>query len=350
MTEDAPAIQADQVTKFYGKHPGVIDLSTSIARGQLVGLLGPNGSGKTTAIRILSCHMPPTSGRAVVCGFDVFSQSIEVRRRLGYLPENCPLYPEMRVLEYLRWAAAMKGLRGSDIDRAVFDILDPCSIEKVRTQLIGTLSKGYRQRVGLAAALVHRPDVVILDEPTIGLDPIQIQEFRHLIGSLKGKHTVLISSHILTEIEMICDSVIILNEGRVVASGTPQDLRGHVVSTYTVECRTHPALVALMPQLVNRIPGITLDKYEESGDFAHFRISGDGADPRLDVFRLFAQAGIEIRDLHHERITLEDVFIRYTKTAPQAAARPAAAEPVQPAPAELAEPAPAEAPAEEVRP
>ena len=316
MTTETPALQLSQVTKFYGKRPGIIDFSAAIAQGQLVGLLGPNGAGKTTTIRILTCHMPPTSGQARVCGFDVFSQSLEIRKRLGYLPENCPLYMEMRVIEYLRWSAAMKGLSGSDLDRAVFDALDSCGLDKVRTQVIRTLSKGYRQRVGLAAALVHRPEILVLDEPTIGLDPLQVREFRSLIGSLKGKRTVLISSHILSEIEMLCDSVIILNEGRVVASGSPQDLRGHVTASYVVECRAHSTLFALLPQLVNRMPGVTLDKYEESGEFARFRLLAEGADPRLEIFRLFAQSGIEIRELHHERVTLEDVFIRYTKASP----------------------------------
>ena len=325
MTTEAPAIQLNQVTKFYGQRPGVIDLSATIPQGVLVGLLGPNGAGKTTTIRILSCHMPPTSGQASVCGFDVFAQSMEVRKRLGYLPEHCPLYTEMRVIDYLRWTAAMKGMSGSDIDRAVFDTLDACDIDRVRTQLISTLSKGFRQRVGIAAALVHRPKIVILDEPTIGLDPIQVREFRNLIASFKGKHTVLISSHILSEIEMLCDTVIILNEGRVVASGTPQDLRGQVVSAYVVECRTHPTLLALLPTLVSRIPGVTLDKYEEVGDFARIRLRGETADPRLDIFHQFTQAGIEIRELHRERVTLEDVFIRYTKTTPEPANPPVSA-------------------------
>ena len=324
MSADTPAFELEQVTKFYGKRPGVIDLSASIPRGTLVGLLGPNGAGKSTTIRILSCHMPPTSGRARVCGHDVFSHSLEVRRRLGYLPENCPLYRDMRVYDYLRWTAAMKGLSGSDVDAAVFAVLGPCGLDHVRTRPIDVLSKGYRQRVGLAAAMVHRPDVLILDEPTIGLDPIQIREFRNLIGSLKGSHTVLISSHILSEIEMLCDTVIILNEGRVVASGAPRDLRGHVLSSYTIECRHHPTLFALLPQLVNRIPGLTLDKFEEDGDFARFRLVGEGPDPRLELFRICAQSGIELRELHHERVTLEDVFIRYTQaSAPVAAGQEA---------------------------
>lgn len=321
MSADGWAIELKQVTKFYGRKAGVVDLSLEVGRGQLVGLLGPNGSGKTTTIRILSCHMPPSSGQARVCGFDVFTHSLEVRRRLGYLPENCPLYPEMRVIEYLRWSGGLKGLEGSALDRAVFAMLDACRLDHVRTQLIGTLSKGYKQRVGLAAAMVHSPEILILDEPTIGLDPIQIREFRSLINGFKGKHTVLISSHILTEIEMMCDTVVILNEGRVVASGTPQDLRGHVVSSYTVECRAHPALFALLPAFVSRLKGITLDQYEERDGLACFRLYGEGPDPRLELSREFAAAGIEISELHRDRVTLEDVFIRYTsKTDPGATA------------------------------
>lgn len=314
-TDDA-AIRAVQVTKYYGRHRGITDFSAIIPRGSLVGLLGPNGAGKTTAIRILSCHMPPTTGTVRVCGFDVFSQSLEVRKRLGYLPENCPLYPEMRVLEYLRWTAQMKGMSGSDVDKAMFQILEPCGIDHVRTQTIGTLSKGYRQRVGLAAALVHSPEVLILDEPTIGLDPLQGREFRSLISSLKGKHTVLISSHILSEIDMVCDSVIILNEGRVVASGPPQDLREHVAPRYRVECRVDPQVKVLIPQMVRDLPGIVLEDYQEDGQFARFLLVGDGEDPRLRLFRTFAAAGIEIREMIRERITLEDVFMHYTATRP----------------------------------
>jgi len=318
---DDMAIRAVQVTKFYGKHRGITDLSATIPRGSLVGLLGPNGAGKTTAIRILSCHMPPTTGTVSVCGYDVFSESLEVRKRLGYLPENCPLYPEMRVLEYLRWTAQMKGLYGSEVDHACFRILGPCGIDHVRSQVIGRLSKGYRQRVGLAAALIHQPEVLILDEPTIGLDPLQAREFRTLIGSLKGKHTVLISSHILSEIDALCDLVIILNEGSVVASGSPQDLRAHVAARYTVECRIDPSLKVLIPPLVHSVPGITLESYEEDGQFATFRLAGNGSDPRLEIFRSFTKMGIEIRNLTREQITLEDVFLHYTRLGPKAAPR-----------------------------
>lgn len=303
----------EQVAKYYGRHAGLIDLTASVPRGALVGLVGPNGSGKSTTLRILAGCIPPTRGTARVCGYDVYTQSIEVRRRLGYLPENCPLYSEMTVVEYLRWTAAMKGLDGSDLDQAVFEVIGPCGVERVRKQTIRTLSKGFRQRTGLASVLVHRPEVLILDEPTVGLDPLQVREFRSLLGSLKGRHTVLISSHILSEIELLCDSVIILHSGRVVASGTPDSLRQETANRYTVECRRHPSLPMILPKLVDRVPGLALEEFAEDGDFARFRLRCRGDDPRLEVSRMLRAAGIEVRELSREAVTLEDVFVEAIK-------------------------------------
>lgn len=307
--DDVPAIELRLVTRFYGRHRGVSDLTATIPRGAFVGLLGPNGSGKTTTLRVLSCCIPPTSGEARICGLDVFTQSFEVRRKIGYLPEHCPLYPEMRVLEYLRWTAEMKGLRGSDADRATFDVLGPCGLESVRRQPIRTLSRGYRQRVGVASVLLHRPEVVILDEPTAGLDPLQVREFRRLLGTFKGRQTVLISSHILSEIEMLCDSVIILHEGRVVANGAPETLRGTVPRGYRVECRAHGSLPVLLPRWLDRVPGTTLESYEVEDGFARIRLRGTGPDPRLELSRLLREAGIELRELATETNTLEEVFV-----------------------------------------
>ena len=315
-------IELERVTKYYGRHPGLIDLTASVPRGALVGLLGPNGSGKSTTLRILSCCIPPSSGKARVCGFDVFTESIEVRRRLGYLPENCPLYPEMTVMEYLRWTAAMKGLAGSDLDRAVFEVIGPCGVEPVRKQVIGTLSKGFRQRVGLASVLVHRPEVLILDEPTVGLDPLQSREFRSLLGSFKGKHTVLISSHILSEIELLCDSVIILHSGQVIASGAPEALRKDGPNRYSVECRDHSSLPLVLPKLVDRIPGATLEDYSQNGMFARFHLRCPGEDPRLEISHLLAEAGIEVKELAREVLTLEDVFVECIKARRGAASGP----------------------------
>jgi len=316
------AIQLYEVSKFYGQRAGVLELSAEIPRGAFVGLLGPNGAGKSTTLRILACCIPPSSGTAKVWGFDVFHESVEVRKRLGYLPENCPLYPEMRVLEYLQWTAHMKGLDPGDVDKAVYDVLKPCAIEHVRGQFIGTLSKGYRQRVGLASVLIHQPAVLILDEPTLGLDPLQVREFRSLISSLKGRHTVLISSHILSQIDLLCDQVIILNEGRGVASGSPEALRAHVTHRYGVECRNHPSLTALLPRLLDALPGAEMRDYLPSGDFVRFVLCTNEHDPRLDVHRFFTSAGIEVRELTHEPVTLEDVFVHYT-AGKQAALQPA---------------------------
>ena len=313
---DVPAIELKQVTRFYGEHRGVENVTAAIPRGAFVGLLGPNGSGKSTTLRILSCCIPPTSGEARVCGFDVFNQSLEVRRRIGYLPEHCPLYPEMRVLEYLRWTAAMKGMTGSDVERAAFEVIAPCGLEAVRRQSIRTLSRGYRQRVGLASVLLHRPEVVILDEPTAGLDPLQVREFRRLMGTFKGRHTVLISSHILSEIEMLCDSVLILHEGGLVANGSPEALRGSVPRVYTVECRAHATLSVLLPRWVDRLPEVALEDYAEHGGFARFRLRSPGLDPRLELARMLSEANIEIRELTADPLTLEEVFVNCIRSAP----------------------------------
>lgn len=309
-----PAIFLDRVTRYYGRRPGIVDLSASIERGQLVGLLGPNGAGKTTTIRILTCYMPPTSGTARICGFDVFSASLHVRQRLGYLPENCPLYPEMRTQDYLRWIAELKGMSRDDAQRAVYKVVDPCGIEHALSRRIGALSKGFRQRVGLASVLLHDPEVLILDEPTVGLDPLQVREFRSLLAQLRGKHTVLLSSHILSEIELICDSVVIVNEGRAVAVGTPDALRGGVEHTYHLECRAHPSLPIVLPRILERQPGLVLAALEEDNGTARatLRAAAD-SDPREALLRQLSEAGIAVLELCRSRVTLEDVFVHYTR-------------------------------------
>src|SRR5271170_4034186 len=218
-------IEVSNLTKRYAGRTAVSDISFSVAPGEIVGLLGPNGAGKSTTMRILSCFMPATSGTARVAGFDVFHQSHEVRRRIGFMPENNPLYPEMRVREYLKFRARLKGLGWKHSRKRVDTVMEQCSLTDVRRRIIGQLSKGYRQRVGLADALVHEPELIILDEPTIGLDPHQIRTVRQLIKSLAGKHTVLISTHILPEAEMMCNRMLIMYDGRVLAADTPDNLQ-----------------------------------------------------------------------------------------------------------------------------
>jgi ABC-2 type transport system ATP-binding protein len=218
-------IHVHQLTKYFNDYAAIRDVSFDVPRGQIVGFLGPNGAGKTTTMRILAGFLTATSGQAFIDGYDVFWQPLEVRRRIGYMPENCPLYPEMRVVEYLNFRGGIKGLHGGERRRRLHFVLERCWLEDVRRQVIGTLSKGYRQRVGLADALLADPPVLILDEPTAGLDPAQIKESRALIRELGQEHTILLSTHILPEVEMTCDRVIIINRGQVAASGMLDEMK-----------------------------------------------------------------------------------------------------------------------------
>src|SRR3954453_20124759 len=221
-------IKVANLTKRYAGHTAIKDLSFEVEKGEIVGFLGPNGAGKTTTMRILASFMPPTAGRASIAGFDVFEQSLQARAHLGYMPENVPLYNDMRVTEYLDYRAALKGVPHRRIAERVGDVKELCGLKDVEKKLIGTLSKGYRQRVGLADALVHEPDLLILDEPTSGLDPNQIRQVRDLIKNLGRQHTILLSTHILPEVEMTCSRVIIIHKGRIEACDTPENLLGRI--------------------------------------------------------------------------------------------------------------------------
>src|SRR5260221_2066512 len=220
-----PMIEVSNLTKRYAARTAVDDISFAVARGEIVGVLGPNGAGKSTTMRILSSFLPATSGTVRVAGFDVFHDSTEVRRRIGFMPENNPLYPELRVREYLKFRARLKGLGWRKSRERVTTVMEQCGLTDVSKRIIGQLSKGYRQRVGLADALVHEPELIILDEPTIGLDPHQIRAVRQLIKSLANSHTVLISTHILPEAEMTCNRMLILYEGKILAADTPENLQ-----------------------------------------------------------------------------------------------------------------------------
>ena len=218
-------IHVSNLTKYFNDYPAIRDVSFDVPRGQIVGLLGPNGAGKSTTMRILAGFLTATMGKAVIAGYDVFWDPLEVRRRIGYMPENCPLYPEMRVIEYLNFRAGIKGLHGRSRRDRVAYVLGRCWLEDVRRQLIGTLSKGYRQRVGLGDSLLADPPVLVLDEPTAGLDPAQIRESRALIRELGQQHTILLSTHILPEVEMTCDRVIVINRGRLAADGMLEEMK-----------------------------------------------------------------------------------------------------------------------------
>jgi gliding motility-associated transport system ATP-binding protein len=304
-------IEVDRLTKRYGPVPAIQDVSFTVEKGQIVGFLGPNGAGKTTTMRILSCFMPASGGTARVAGYDVFEQSLEVRRRIGYLPENVPLYADMTVDAYLDFVANIKGLGRSERRRRVGEVLERCQIPDVRGRLIGRLSKGYRQRVGLAQALIADPDVLILDEPTIGLDPKQIVGIRQLIKSLAGAHTVILSTHILPEVSMVCEGVIIINRGRVVASGPLDRLMQELSPTARLQVQVEGP-VELVAQSLRALPGV--QRVEARGvvdGVSTFVLEAERArDIRREVAQLVAQQRWGLLELKALDLSLEDVFIR----------------------------------------
>ena len=307
-------IEVSNLTKRYAGHTAISDLSFHVARGEIVGFLGPNGAGKSTTMRILSCYMAATAGLARVAGFDVFTQADEVRRRIGYMPENNPLHMDMRVREYLKFRARLKGLSVRRSRERVEVVLQQCGLSDVSHRIIGVLSKGYKQRVGLADALVHEPELIILDEPTIGLDPDQIRSVRQLIKNLGGKHTVLISTHILPEVEMTCNRVLIMRGGKILADGSPQDLQKTMSQ--------HGQVVAEIAAPVDDLR----DCWEDNSEIEHFDIAPtdgdyfrcaitprDGIDLRPQIFALVKERGWNLRELSQKRFSLEDIYVRVTR-------------------------------------
>ena len=318
-------IEVEHLTKWYGRTLALDRVSFSVARGQIVGFLGPNGAGKTTTLRILTGYLPATSGTARVAGRDVLLESLAVRSLIGYMPENMPLYPEMRVEEYLRLRAGLKGVpsarRGAAVDRAV----ERCRLKDVRRRLIGQLSKGYRQRVGLAEALVADPPVLILDEPTIGLDPAQIQETRRLIRALGEAHTVLLSSHILPEVEKTCSHLVIIAEGRIAAAGSVEELTTGLTSRRQVILEVRPGAAAdgpaEMARAIGRLAGVADVRHEPTADgWTRLAVTPSGeTDVRDRLHALVVQRGWLLRELRAQAATLEELYVQMT--AGEAAAR-----------------------------
>lgn len=313
-------IVVNGLTKSYGATDAVKDLSFSVNRGEIVGFLGPNGAGKSTTMKILCGYLPADSGEVRIAGFDIFSDSIKARSRIGYLPENVPLYPEMRVGEYLAYRAALKGVRPRRIPEKVEDALELCNLRPVQRQLIGTLSKGYRQRVGLADALVNEPDILILDEPTIGLDPNQIRDIRNLIRSLATRHTILLSSHILSEIEMTCSRVMILNKGRIIASGTPSELRERSGPTLSGAIRLELlAPDATAVEILGKLPGIaSVTSLGKKDDWVSLEILPSEGDPRVSLFEEIVRRGWKLRELSAREASLEEIFTSLVASASKA--------------------------------
>lgn len=307
-------IEVHQLTKRYARHQAVSGISFQVDQGEIVGFLGPNGAGKTTTLRMLTGYLPPTSGTASVAGHDVFRESIAARKSIGYMPENVPLYGEMRVREYLNFRARIKGVTGGDVRRRVGEVLDTCGLASVRRKMIKTLSKGYRQRVGLADALVHDPQLLILDEPTNGLDPTQIRQIRELIRRLGEHHTVMISTHILSEVEMIAGRVIIIDEGRIKANDTPANLIDEMraAGRLHVEIQGDAEVVA---GALGRLAGVKKATAEALGDDWHRYLVwvSSGDDVREKIAALAAQYGWPLRSLFLHQATLEDVFVELTR-------------------------------------
>lgn len=305
-------IKVDHLAKRYADVYAVDHISFEVKQGEILGLLGPNGAGKTTTMRILTCYMPATSGTATVAGYDVFRDSIDVRKNIGYLPENVPLYPEMRVREYLSFRAKLKKLPYRERKVKIDECIEKCRIADVQNQIIGTLSKGYRQRVGLADTLVHDPKILILDEPTIGLDPNQIRQVRQLIKELGEKHTILLSTHILPEVEMLCGRVIIINKGKIVAMDTPSNLADQLRSgnNITLEVR---GVGEKIKNALSAINGVKKIVWHEKGGLNNYNVEAErGMDIREDVFTSIVKNNGVIREMKQTPITLEEIFHQIT--------------------------------------
>lgn len=305
-------IEVENLTKRYVNIPAVDNISFKVEEGEIVGLLGPNGAGKTTTMRILTCFMPATEGSATVAGFDVFNDSINVRQQIGYLPENVPLYTDMRVNEYLSFRARLKKIPRKERKQKIGSCLELCGILEVQNQIIGTLSKGYRQRVGLADTLIHDPKILILDEPTIGLDPNQIRQIRQVIKDLGKKHTLLLSTHILPEVEMLCNRVIIINKGKIVAMDTPKNLIKQLKSNTNVvlEIRGDGGK---MKDSISKIDGVSSVAWKEEGDVNKFTVEAEeGKDLREDIFKCVVENNYVLREMKRQAVTLEEIFHRIT--------------------------------------
>jgi gliding motility-associated transport system ATP-binding protein len=311
-------IKVEGLTKRYASTVAVDNISFEVEKGQIVGFLGPNGAGKTTTMRVLTCFLPPTSGTANVAGFDVLENPMEVKKRIGYLPETPPLYPEMEVAEYLNFTGQLKGISSGDIKRRVDDVLQRCAIGDVRAKLIGKLSKGYRQRVGLAQAIIHNPDVLILDEPTSGLDPKQIIEIRELLKSLAGDHTIILSTHILSEVEHSCERVIIISQGRLVAidsvANLTNRLRGSEAVALEVDAADGRPAQAEVQQRLEQVSGVSRVMMKDSKDGRlQFEVESlQGRQIRADLARTVVNSGWNLSELRAVGLSLEDIFLQLT--------------------------------------
>jgi ABC-2 type transport system ATP-binding protein len=306
-------ISVRNLSKSFGTTQAVRDVSFDVARGEVVGFLGPNGAGKTTTMRILTCYMPADSGSATVAGFDTYQQSLEVRRRIGYLPEHAPLYTDMGVIEYLAYVAEVRGVDKALRKQRIREMVERCGLEKVVGKDIGELSKGYRQRVGLAQTLIHNPDILILDEPTTGLDPNQRREIHGLIREIGREKTVILSTHILPEVEATCGRSIIIRDGQIVATGTLEQLRQRSTGAAIYTLRVRGERMAIEDSLAV-LPAVArfAHRGEDGAGVHRYEVAGSAADIGEDLFRWAVKSGVSLSELRREEASLEDVFRQLT--------------------------------------
>ena len=305
---------AEHLHKTFGRFTAVKDATFTINKGEIVGFLGPNGAGKTTTMKMLTGYLPPTAGTASIAGYDILENPLEARRHLGYMPENVPLYDDMRVHEYLDYRARLKGICGKSVRSQIGEVIDKCGLEPKRKNLISTLSKGYRQRVGLADALLGNPDLLILDEPTNGLDPNQIRQIRELIRALSENHTVILSTHILHEVEMICNKVIIIDQGEIKAADTPSNLTGNLRAAGRVTIEFKGDLNTIVTELEALEPVKKVIVEESTDDWNRLMVRAEpGTDTREKAASIIAAHGFPIRHIYRHIPSLEDVFVEMTR-------------------------------------
>jgi ABC-2 type transport system ATP-binding protein len=305
-------IEVKDLTRFYGEKRAIHNVSFDVKKGEILGLLGPNAAGKTTTMKIITCYMPPTSGDVKVDGFDIWEQSMEIKKRIGYLPENPPLYNDLRVEEYLEFTSKIKGVSSDKRKEVISIAIEKAALQSVSNQVIGSLSKGFRQRVGLAQSLLNDPEILILDEPTIGLDPRQIIEIRELIKNLRGDHTVILSTHILPEVEMTCGRVVIINEGEVVAEDTPTNLTRRLKGTERTIIEVEGSENDVKSVLDGFGEIVKVDRKKLSKD-NHLKLSIETkSDIRRDLAQALVKKGIGLYELHTEAYSLEEIFLHLT--------------------------------------
>lgn len=309
-------IELDKITKNYGNFPAITDISFKVEKGEILGFLGPNGAGKSTTMKIITGFLPPTSGRVAVAGYDLVTDSLEARRHIGYLPENVPLYTDMTIEDYLGFMGKIRGMSRDYIRKRTSDVIGICHLEDYKSTLIGKLSKGFRQRLGIAQSILHEPDVLVLDEPTIGIDPVQVVETRQLIKNLAGEHTVIISTHILPEVSMICERVIIIHEGQIVAMDKPENLSARLSGTEHVELDVKGPQkdVSRALSAVDGVNDVAMTVSLGRGLFSYVVTANPGTELRGQIASTVVGGGWDLMRLQSIGMSLEEIFLRLTTT------------------------------------